>query len=379
MASINKRGDGWRVRWRDPDGSARSRQCPTRRSAKALVREIEEARAVGRRWTPAGVRKEPPLEEVAEAFLRAKSRTLQPSSIQAMASRIGRLLEYYEAIEVTPTVKDLSREHLGAAYSYLRTPDTMHRRRASATSTANLACRVWEAMWAWAWDSDEYGGQCPRPRKLELARSLQQPVIAPTWGEVDAMLHHLLSRQRDGTDWADRVALIQRYTGCRVGAARELLWSDVDLDGGVIRFRAEAVKTARGRAIPLHSGLRDLLATWGARQGRVCGIDGPIRPIHRSAGSKFMKTAWRRSGVRPEAWAKRPSHCMRRAWRSGLMAQRVNPEIIDVLLGHVTRSTGASRYTDLTMVWPQMVEAVESVPAVGASEERVLRFHPGGR
>lgn len=29
MATIERRGDGWRVRWRDPDGTSRSRQCPS--------------------------------------------------------------------------------------------------------------------------------------------------------------------------------------------------------------------------------------------------------------------------------------------------------------------------------------------------------------
>ena len=52
MASLHRREDGWRVRWRDPDGSPRSRQCPTKGTAQKLKTEVEEHGALGRRWEP---------------------------------------------------------------------------------------------------------------------------------------------------------------------------------------------------------------------------------------------------------------------------------------------------------------------------------------
>lgn len=52
MATIERRGDGWRVRWRDPDGTGRSQQCPTARSAREVKLAVEEAAALGRRWDP---------------------------------------------------------------------------------------------------------------------------------------------------------------------------------------------------------------------------------------------------------------------------------------------------------------------------------------
>ena len=39
MATIERRGDGFRVRWRSVTGGARSRQCPNHKIAKGLVRK----------------------------------------------------------------------------------------------------------------------------------------------------------------------------------------------------------------------------------------------------------------------------------------------------------------------------------------------------
>ncbi len=61
MASIEKRRNRFRVRWRDPDGRFRCRSCPTHRSAEELRLEVEEAAASGRRWTPHRAVSVPPL------------------------------------------------------------------------------------------------------------------------------------------------------------------------------------------------------------------------------------------------------------------------------------------------------------------------------
>ena len=49
---------------------------------------------------------------------------------------------------------------------------------------------------------------------------------------------------RDQVDWRFRVALIVAHeTGHRIGAIRQLQWSDIDFIGGNIRWRAEHEKT----------------------------------------------------------------------------------------------------------------------------------------
>lgn len=48
--AIEKRGDGWRVRWRDKDGVIRSRQCPTLDTARKVEDAIKNAKALDEEW-----------------------------------------------------------------------------------------------------------------------------------------------------------------------------------------------------------------------------------------------------------------------------------------------------------------------------------------
>lgn len=70
MASIEKRGSVYRVRWWDPDGRQRSQgPLPTRRSAEILKRAIEEAVGRGERWSPPAAQRLPLLQELTGAYL----------------------------------------------------------------------------------------------------------------------------------------------------------------------------------------------------------------------------------------------------------------------------------------------------------------------
>jgi integrase len=58
---------------------------------------------------------------------------------------------------------------------------------------------------------------------------------------------------------AERFVMLALYTGHRSGAIRQLRWSDIDLDAGVIRWRAEMDKIGYEHQNPLHSELRAFL------------------------------------------------------------------------------------------------------------------------
>ena len=51
MASLERRVGGYRVRWRDPQGHARSRQCPTLDAAQHLRDEVEALSARSLSWS----------------------------------------------------------------------------------------------------------------------------------------------------------------------------------------------------------------------------------------------------------------------------------------------------------------------------------------
>jgi integrase len=86
-----------------------------------------------------------------------------------------------------------------------------------------------------------------RPKKLQLPRR--------------ADFHRLVASIREAGGWcslavADLVEFLA-YTGCRVGEARWVRWSDIE--DGEIRIYADHAKRKRSRSIPISASLRDLL------------------------------------------------------------------------------------------------------------------------
>ena len=84
MASTEKRGSEWRVRWREIDGTPRSRQCPTRKPAEQPRQQIEAERALGRDWRPEDPAVTPAIEDMFRAFLQAQKRQLKAGSVRQL-------------------------------------------------------------------------------------------------------------------------------------------------------------------------------------------------------------------------------------------------------------------------------------------------------
>lgn len=61
-------------------------------------------------------------------------------------------------------------------------------------------------------------------------------------------------------NWRFRVALVLAHeTGHRIGAIRQLLWSDIDRRRGVIRWRSEHEKTGYEHQTPVTAMARAVL------------------------------------------------------------------------------------------------------------------------
>ena len=80
-----------------------------------------------------------------------------------------------------------------------------------------------------------------------------------------------------GMDWRFRVALVIAHeTGHRIGAIRKLRWSDIDMEGGIIRWRAEHEKTGYEHRTPVTA---DTLAALEEARRENPGIgDAPVVP-----------------------------------------------------------------------------------------------------
>ena len=125
-------------------------------------------------------------------------------------------------------------------------------------------------------------------------------------------------------DWRFHVALVLAHeTGHRIGAIRNLLWSDVDLDGETIRWRAQHEKTGYEHATPL---TEEALAALEEARAMSDGIgDGPVLPATRNPSecvgfpqTRFWwKRAERLAGLEPKRG--RGWHSLRRKFANDLM------------------------------------------------------------
>lgn len=141
MASIDRRGDGWRVRWRErigttPEGGpiwrSRSRQCPTRRAADQVRREVEEASSLGRVWTPQAEQEVIDLRDGYARYLEHMVRAGRSrSTFDGVGSALEVLWEVLGAREGRPLPATLlNREVLGQVWQAV-----LDRKCAASTAT----------------------------------------------------------------------------------------------------------------------------------------------------------------------------------------------------------------------------------------------------
>ena len=129
-----------------------------------------------------------------------------------------------------------------------------------------------------------------------------------------------------GLGWRFRVALVLAHeTGHRIGAIRKLRWSDVDIEGGVIRWRAEHEKSGYEHRTPVTA---DALAVLEEARRENPGIgDAPLLPapkdpskcVSRSLVHNWWQKAEVLAGLEPKRG--RGWHSLRRKFASDLMNQ----------------------------------------------------------
>ena len=84
-------------------------------------------------------------------------------------------------------------------------------------------------------------------RGLKLPKEKNPARVLLTHSEYEALLEVSLVM-----DWRFRIALVIAHeTGHRIGAIRKLRWSDIDMEQGLIRWRAEHEKTGYEHRTPV--------------------------------------------------------------------------------------------------------------------------------
>ncbi len=138
--------------------------------------------------------------------------------------------------------------------------------------------------------------------------------------------YQALLRASEAMDWRFRVALVLAHeTGHRIGAIRQLRWSDIDLEARIIRWRAENEKTGYEHRTPLTA--EALAALEEARMQNPRGGNSPVLPaprdpsrcLDRSRVRVWWDKAQKLAGLehkRGRGW-----HSLRRKFASDLMNQ----------------------------------------------------------
>lgn len=281
------------------------------------------------------------------AYLEDMGRVRAASSVRIYKSHLRTFVAWLD-FEDRAELGELSRALLAEYWAYL------HKRGAAVVSANRMVQRVMH-WWAWAHDHDEYGDHTPRARRIELRRlPPSAPTEAPTWAQMDAAISHAHA------DWHRRLLVLMRCTGLRVGQARQLLWSDVDLDEGRLTVRPELGKThaeRAGRTVPLAPVLVQEMAGWGVRHG-------PIVAEHSEDWCRLLtRAAWNAAEVPPSLWERRPHHAFRKGFRSELHAAGADVHAAEHLLGHDQGILGV--YVDPRTL--SLVEAVALVRPISAA------------
>ena len=127
-------------------------------------------------------------------------------------------------------------------------------------------------------------------------------------------------------DWRFRVALVIAHeTGHRIGAVRQLRWSDIDLEGRIIRWRADHEKSGYEHRTPMTE--EAVAALEEARSKSTEFGEAPVLPAAKdpSAGvSRWLLHNWweraeQLAGLEPKRG--RGWHSLRRKFASDLMDQ----------------------------------------------------------
>ena len=124
--------------------------------------------------------------------------------------------------------------------------------------------------------------------------------------------------------WRFHVALVLAHeTGHRIGAIRQLRWTDIDFEGREVRWRAEHEKTGHEHVTPLTDEALAALEE-ARRMGDGTG-DAPVLPssrdetrcVHRVSAFQWWRKAQTLAGLEPKP--RRGWHSLRRKFASDLM------------------------------------------------------------
>jgi integrase len=395
MASLKNLNEGkrhtkphYRIRWRNkgeknphpftlPEGTSYE-------DAKALKREIETSVAKVGFWAPAEA---PPvsLDEAIDRYIAyrsvprrnkkaAKAATLSMYDIVLRRSFLAHVGMSATLHVLRVQVVDGWLDKLAAAG---REPSTIY------TYGSTL-----RAFWKWAASPRTGWPGHVQPADVDVSPPASRIVHAPTFEEATAMLTALVGPVRGRNRFPRAVAragILERYTGLRRSQVEGLEYGAVlrsytqKVPTGTVTAPALHILTGKTdeeeemrRRIPIPESLLGFLEAWRRADGdppdqtKIIGGSLPKEP-------ECIRAAWKRSGVDPVIWKRRPNHTLRRGVTTFLSSEGVPEQASDWYVGHLPKGMNGKHYTAAEAgYWALVAPAIANMPPLDDS----IALHP---
>ena len=199
------------------------------------------------------------------------------------------------------------------------------RGRPVSDRTVEYDLKLLIAVFNWASKSrDEHGRLLLEANPLRGLRTPKEK--NPTRVVLSEDEYQALLQASGVMDWRFHVALVLAHeTGHRIGAIRQLQWSDIDLEAGVMRWRAEHEKTGYEHRTPVTADVVAVLEE--AREKTLGNGDAPVLPAPRNpakcVSAERVRIWWNKgqtvAGLEPKRG--RGWHSLRRKFATDLMDQ----------------------------------------------------------
>lgn len=318
--------------WAFPDHKTGMMQLEWRECGRRRQRSLKH-----RDWDLAKTQ----ADEFAASYVQPKPEESEPPPT------LGKLFDIYLK-EVTPEKGDRSRKHDRTAIAMFRDflgeprePESISQRdwdrfiklrgngtvgpsgRSVGPRTIERDLRLLKAVFNWAERSKTDDGR-PMLGRNPLTGMKTPREKNPRRLTLSSPEYEALRRVAAKVDWRFRVALMVAHgTGHRIGAIRQLQWSDIDLKHMTILWRAENEKTGFEHVTPMTKEVEDALLSAKRRRAGVGATPvfpaprDPSKPASRYLFRSWWKRAEKLAGL--EGQKGRGWHSLRRKFASEMM------------------------------------------------------------
>lgn len=272
------------------------------------------------------------LNDILADYLAAR-KTLRPASARMYRIAVERYLAAWGELPLASITADMCELRHRQIAAEVAKGDN------DGTSTANFAMKAFRILHNFAADRIPDLGPNPvrRLRQQWYKEKRRERIVGVNdlprfYEEVDHLPNPI----------ARDFILLLLFTGLRIGEARALRWSEIDLQQGVIYIPAERTKSGRKLDLPMSDFVRDMLI---AR--RSLGDGGWVFPAPSRSGHLY-DTQFHLGLVTKETGIQISAHDLRRTFITVAESCEVHPFALKALVNHSTGKDVTSGYVIYT-------------------------------